>query len=156
MTRQDFLLAVLAAGDGEAHQPAQVQKLFFLLDRKVPKEVGGPWFNFKPCDYGPFDKAVYEEMLALGQRRLVAISAESASLLTYSLTPAGWREGSKEKKVGEGSLEKSTRRVTTTLMENVTLQPSQRRRLSCREPLRVPSLFLLSFLLNCKGPCSTF
>ena len=31
MTRQEFMLAVLAAGDGEAHSPVQVQKLFFVL-----------------------------------------------------------------------------------------------------------------------------
>jgi hypothetical protein len=60
------------------------------------------------------------------------------------------------KKVGEGSLEKSTRRADNNLDGKRNAATEQRRRLSCREPLRVPSLFLLSFLLNCKGPCSTF
>jgi uncharacterized protein len=93
MTRQEFMLAVLAAGNGEAHEPVHVQKLFFLLDRKVPEELGGPWFAFEPSDYGPFDKAVYEELRALSARGLVSISTEDRSLRTYRLTPQGQTQG---------------------------------------------------------------
>jgi hypothetical protein len=75
MTRQEFMLAVLAAGNGEAHTPVQAQKLFFLLDRTVPAGIGGPWFNFQPHDYGPFDKAVYEDLRALAAKGLVAITS---------------------------------------------------------------------------------
>ena len=60
------------------------------------------------------------------------------------------------KKVGEGSLEKSTRRADNNLDGKRNAATEQRRRLSCREPLRVPSLFLSSFLSGCKSPCATF
>ena len=63
----------------------QVQKPFFLLDRKVAKEVGGPWFNFKPLRLRPLHAASSRGMRAPGQRAPRAI-AESASLLTYSST----------------------------------------------------------------------
>src|SRR5271166_2558935 len=86
MTRNDFMLAVLAAGNGAAHTPVQVQKLFFLLDRKVSQQLGGPWFDFKASDYGPFDKAVYEELRSLSQQGLVTINAEPNARRTYRPT----------------------------------------------------------------------
>jgi hypothetical protein len=89
MTRQEFMLAVLAAGNGAAHTLVQVQKLFFLLDRNVPGQIGGPWFNFQPHDYGPFDKAVYEDLRALAAKGLVAITSPTNGPHIYWPTPAG-------------------------------------------------------------------
>jgi hypothetical protein len=93
MRRQDFVLAVLAAGDDAVHDPVQIQKLCFLLDRMVPRQVEGPWFHFEPDAYGPFDKAVYEELRALQEEGLVAIRKDNGSLSTYQLTPQGRDEG---------------------------------------------------------------
>jgi hypothetical protein len=93
MTRQEYVLAVLAAGNGAGHDPVHVQKLFFLLDRRVAELVGGPWFAFEPAAYGPYDKAVYEELRALSQRGLVSISKEAGVPRTYHLTPEGIAEG---------------------------------------------------------------
>jgi hypothetical protein len=95
MTRQQFMLAVLAAGNGEAHNSVQVQKLFFLIDRKVPARVGGPWFDFQPDAYGPFDKAVATELRALEGQGLVAVSRERPPSRTYRLTAEGLAEGQK-------------------------------------------------------------
>ncbi len=93
MTRQEFMLAVLAAGDGEAHTPVQVQKLFFLIDRTVPEQVGGPWFDFQPYDYGPFDQAVYADLRALAARGLVIITALPNGPPSYRPTPEGLSAG---------------------------------------------------------------
>ncbi len=93
MTRQEYILAVLAAGDGDAHTPTQVQKLFFLLDRKVPQQVGGPWFAFEAGGFGPSDPALYEELQALGEQGLVLIVTQPSYRRTYWLTPAGRKEG---------------------------------------------------------------
>jgi hypothetical protein len=93
MTRQDFMLAVLAAGNGEALTPVQVQKLFFLLDKNVGQRFGGPWFDFQPYDYGPFDKAVYENLRELEAKGLVTITALTNGLHSYRPTPAGLSAG---------------------------------------------------------------
>jgi hypothetical protein len=93
MTRQEFMLAVLAAGNGEAHTPVQVQKLFFLLDKTVPQRIGGSWFDFQPHDYGPFDKAVYEDLRALAAKGLVSITSPPNGPPIYSATPKGLSRG---------------------------------------------------------------
>jgi hypothetical protein len=93
MTRQEYMLAVLAAENGEEYSPTQVQKLFFLLDRKVPKLIGGPWFAFEPDAYGPFDRAVFEELQALAGQRLVSSNTGTLGPSSYRLTPTGVRAG---------------------------------------------------------------
>lgn len=61
-TREELVLAALAPAKGIPFTPVQVQKLLFLIDRNIPKLVGGPHFDFQPYNYGPFDKAVYDEL----------------------------------------------------------------------------------------------
>ncbi len=66
MQRRNLILAALAAGgENASFTPAQAQKLFFLIDRKAASLVDGPHFDFQPYDYGPFDKAVYDELARL-------------------------------------------------------------------------------------------
>ena len=94
MNRKQAVLAVLAASNGAYHSPVQVQKLFFLVDRNIPKNVGGPHFSFQPYNYGPFDKSVYETLEVLETDGLV----ECASVKTwteYKLTEKGQAEGEK-------------------------------------------------------------
>ena len=93
MTRQEFMLAVLAAGNGAEYAPVQVQKLFFLIDRTVPERVGGPWFDFRPDAYGPFDQAVYDELRTLAGQGLVAITSVPNGPPSYRPTPEGLSAG---------------------------------------------------------------
>jgi hypothetical protein len=52
LTRKELVLAGLAAGGRYAtFSPAQVQKLFFLIDREAAHWVDGPHFGFMPYDY---------------------------------------------------------------------------------------------------------
>lgn len=62
LTRQQVLLAILAASQGRPYSPVQIQKAVFLVTENLPHLVGeGARFNFEPYDYGPFDQAVYAE-----------------------------------------------------------------------------------------------
>lgn len=92
--RQRLVLAALAAEQSASFAPVQVQKLFFLLDRNVAADIGGPQFSFEPYDYGPFDRAVYSELEALSRAGLVRIEpAAGADRRKYSLTPEGFNLG---------------------------------------------------------------
>lgn len=94
VSRDEFVLAVLAASNGAAHTPVQVQKLFFLLDKKIPGLVGGPYFNFRPDDYGPFDSAVYSTLEHLSRDGAVAIEyVQDLRRKLYRTTPAGQDKG---------------------------------------------------------------
>ena len=94
MNRKHLVLAALAASNGAVHTPVQVQKLFFLLDKRISTHLGGPWFNFAACDYGPFDRAVYDELENLEREGLVEITRTSdLRRKTYRLTAEGQGEG---------------------------------------------------------------
>lgn len=92
MNRRELVLAALAAGDGERHNPVQVQKMFFLIDRKIPEEVDGPHFDFRPYNYGPFDRNVYEELEAAARDGLVRIIPRG-TWSEYELTDEGLEAG---------------------------------------------------------------
>lgn len=96
MNRDEVVLAAMAAAPGRAFQPVHVQKLFFLLDRKLATDLGGPHFNFTAYDYGPFDQAVYATLEGLNERGLVAIDKEPDSVRAYKLTDAGNAAGRTE------------------------------------------------------------
>jgi len=94
MDRQDYVLAVLATAGGAPLTPVKVQKLFFLLDKKLGEQVGGPWFNFAAYDYGPFDSNVYREIERLAVRGEAAVDANAPfTMKTYRLTPDGQKRG---------------------------------------------------------------
>ncbi len=93
MTRLEYVLAVLAAGNGEVLTPVQIQKLFFLLDRKVAGQLGGVRFNFQPQGYGPFDKEVFEDLRELSGQNLISIDEAVHRTSTYRITPAGLARG---------------------------------------------------------------
>lgn len=95
MERQKLMLAALAAGGENAtFAPVQVQKLFFLIDREASGLLGGPFFNFRPYDYGPFDKTVYAELDSLESQDLVQTRGTS-SYRIYVLTRTGFITGTK-------------------------------------------------------------
>ena len=73
MQRSTYVLAAMSPADGQPFSPVQVQKLFFLLDWNLFAEPENRYFSFQPYDYGPFDQAVYKELEALAQKRMVEI-----------------------------------------------------------------------------------
>ena len=98
MTRDNFILAVLATSTDSQYTPVQLQKIFFLLDRNLDAQVSySPKFNFIPYHYGPFDKAVYEELDKLEFRNLVEIDYDRFNKLKhYQLTTEGQTLGEKQ------------------------------------------------------------
>ena len=94
MQRSAYVLAAMSPADGKPFSPVQVQKLFFLLDWNLFECPEKRYFSFQPYDYGPFDKAVYKELEALAQKRMVEIIvSQGASPRTYRLTFQGQKQG---------------------------------------------------------------
>ena len=93
MDRRDLILAALSfSGERAAFTPVQVQKLFFLIDRELGSRIGGPYFSFQPYDYGPFDRAVYQELDVLASLGLADIDT-SHSPKRFLLTNKGVEQG---------------------------------------------------------------
>ncbi len=96
MNREDIVLAGLAAGGpGASFPPAQVQKLFFLIDKEAAPKIGGPFFDFRPYDYGPFDSTLYSALDLLEAEGKVTVN-RLMRYRRYSLSDQGMTVG-KEK-----------------------------------------------------------
>ncbi len=90
--KDKIVLAAMASGHSNEFSPVQVQKMFFLLDRNLGEQIGGPHFNFEPHDYGPFDPNVYEEIKRLSDKGLATICGFGATR-RYALTASGFEVG---------------------------------------------------------------
>jgi len=96
MKREELILAAMSVAGCADYQPVQVQKLFFLIDKTIGHKIGGPFFNFQPYDYGPFDKDVYITLERLELEGLVEIVYEYGfSRRRFRLTPTGLAAGKK-------------------------------------------------------------
>ena len=94
LNRESVVLAGLAASQGATLEPVQVQKFFFLVDKKISHLIGGPHFDFQPYAYGPFDKAVYIVLEQLERAGQVKIVREAVSQRRwFRLTAEGQRVG---------------------------------------------------------------
>jgi hypothetical protein len=102
MNRIDWNLIVLAAADGKALSPAQLQKVLFLLQDKHPG-ASADHYDFEPYDYGPFDAAVYADADQLEVSGLATISRATGGWKTYAATEAGLREASQLMKTADRS-----------------------------------------------------
>lgn len=94
MDKREFVLAALAPAHGKPHSPVQVQKLLFLLERNAARFLDGPHFDFKPYNYGPFDKDVYRVLDDLEADELAFIN-NAGRQRTYALTPLGQDAGAR-------------------------------------------------------------
>lgn len=90
---QEHILAVLSSSKGASYSPVQLQKLFFLIDKTVGNIIGGPYFNFEPYHYGPFDKEVYSNIELLSRIDLVDSNKSSSNHRSYRLTVSGQEYG---------------------------------------------------------------
>lgn len=94
MEKKEILLAALATAEGAIHTPVQIQKLLFLIDKKIPTLIGGPYFNFSPYAYGPFDVEIYNLLEELAQEQNVEIiSNPNLRWSKYRLTIKGQKKG---------------------------------------------------------------
>ena len=72
-----------------------MQKLIFLIERNVAGDLGGPTFEFKAYDYGPFDSSIYEVLRGLETQGLAVSAPTSRGWKKYQLTEAGVAEGAR-------------------------------------------------------------
>lgn len=95
MRRSEAVLAVLASANGATLSPAQLQKAAFLLARNIPDVFdAGQAFNFAAYDYGPFDRAVYDEAQMLQLQGLAQINqAPNGRWKVYAASPHGVASG---------------------------------------------------------------
>lgn len=93
MEQEELVLAALAAAKGDAHTPVQVQKLLFLIDENIGKDLGGRFFDFQPYDYGPFDKQVYAVIDKLEDRGQAEVIHGGWARRRYRLTEEGQSRG---------------------------------------------------------------
>jgi hypothetical protein len=95
-TRSDLVLAVLSTSEGAPWTPVQLQKIFFLLDKKIPHEFGGPLWAFAAYDYGPFDAGIYRTVEGLQQHELALVDGGSFNTMrTFRLTSSGQAQGAR-------------------------------------------------------------
>lgn len=94
MLKQDLLLAALASSKGSAFSPVQIQKLLFLIDRRIGRDIGGPYFNFIPYSFGPFDKGIYDILASLVKQGFIhEIVAPGLKWKLYRPTSSGQTRG---------------------------------------------------------------
>ncbi len=90
--RKNFVLAVLSTSTGK-WGPSQLQKIFFLLDRKAGSLVNGPFFDFIPYDYGPYDAAVYRIVEGLAEEDQMIIFGGHFQAKSYQVSVSGFQRG---------------------------------------------------------------
>jgi uncharacterized protein YwgA len=94
MNRNDFVLAVFASSNNASYSPVQIQKLFFLIEKKIPELSENNYFNFTPYNYGPFDPVIYDvisELISSGN--LKTINDADSRIIKYNTTNKGQIRG---------------------------------------------------------------
>ena len=93
MKQHEIAAAAMASAElGALFGPAQIQKLMFLIDAELAGNIGGPFFEFLPYDYGPFDSAVYSAVNRLKLEGLLATDL-TERYRRYFLTGPGHEAG---------------------------------------------------------------
>ena len=54
MSKEDFILKILSLASDVSFSPVQIQKLFFLVEKRIGYEA--KYFKFTPYHYGPYDE----------------------------------------------------------------------------------------------------
>lgn len=90
-----MILAAMASSKKTDYTPVQIQKLLFLLDKKIP-DLGSPHFNFMPYDYGPFSVEIYQLLEDFDNTGEVNIlRSVTSGIKKFRLTLAGQQAGEK-------------------------------------------------------------
>lgn len=84
----EVVLAGLAAGRGRGYNPIQFQYLQFMIDREAADLIGGPHFDFQPCDCGPFDAEVFSVADQLAEAGSVIVD-RGGPYTVYAISAAG-------------------------------------------------------------------
>lgn len=86
MNREDWLLLVLAAADGEIMTATRIHKVLFLVTRHQEGDLP----NFKPGPYGPHSDDVGPDLELLESRGLVFTIYRDRQTM-HAASVAGWK-----------------------------------------------------------------
>lgn len=90
MKREEWILLAADCAENGSLSPIQLQKSLFLLSQKYPNEVGEGFYEFKPYNYGPFDKEIYSDCIVLAQQGFLIVQQPIGQSWTgYSVTRTG-------------------------------------------------------------------
>lgn len=89
MTREDWLLLVLAAAKDRGLTPVQLQKSLFLLGRGLKGHLGSGFYRFVAHNYGPFDAQIYRDASRLGDEQLLEARNEGRRWPQYYIANKG-------------------------------------------------------------------
>jgi len=90
MVRRDWVLLAIAAAEGEALSPVQLQKCMFLIGENCKSAVGKRFYKFVPFNYGPFNPTIYDDAQELEAEGLIRIGQKQGQRwVQYSATPKG-------------------------------------------------------------------
>lgn len=114
--RQRMMLSAMASADSAdaAYTPVEMQKFFFLLDEEASHLIGGKQFSFEPYDYGPFDRAVYDELDFLEKMGLISID-RNGKYKRYKLLESGRHIGTDNLRQYDASCNKYMKSVANWL-----------------------------------------
>lgn len=95
MTRDEFILAVLACGDGSLLSPAQLNKALFLAVQRLPPSTNcRPPFDFTVGDFGPCDPQIAAAAGAMSSAGLLTVEPAGIGRSgRIALTDAGRKAG---------------------------------------------------------------
>jgi len=115
--KKDIILLALSAASSsdQEYDSVQVQKLLFLIDKKIGNQIGGPYFHFIPYNYGPFDKEIYSKIAELSTDTQVSINKNRD--ITYKLTAKGKENGDKLMQVLSKEIQTFIKNLNTFVTE---------------------------------------
>lgn len=88
--RHVWILIALQAADRSCLSPVQLQKSLFVLGERRSEALSGPFYDFRPYHYGPFDADIYRDSDNLAAHGLIEIHrVRNASVRVYSLSADG-------------------------------------------------------------------
>jgi len=90
ISRRDWTLIVLAAAEGSALSPVQLQKALFLIGEDLPWATGNDFYKFVPYNYGPFDSSIYHDADELSSGGLAVVGYQAGRrYCEYAISPQG-------------------------------------------------------------------
>ncbi len=114
MKNKEFLLLVVAAGDGKPITPVQLQKSLFFIREANLIETPDQFYEFEPYHYGPFDATVYSDADVLeGDGMVARVPSASGSWTDTVITTDGLAKA----KLIENNLSPSTKEYIHSVVE---------------------------------------
>ena len=97
MDRNSLLLLIIGYAGENGLSPVQLQKCLFLLGKEFEGKIEN-FYNFKPYNYGPFDRLVYIEAEEFADKGLVKFErVDGKQWVKYRVAEKGLPEFEKNK-----------------------------------------------------------